>query len=281
MRLADPLVGPRLRKGPNRMATLVRALAGSAALALAGCQAYHPYGYGYGGTYTVPQGSYVPQGAMIGPGPQAQLQPMPYTDTPTLGTKSATSRPLPDSLKPEELVPGPRERSAPGQTGLTEPGADEIPKAGVDPAGSRPQAPGLRNFTDDSGDHSAQLGEDEEIPEPGRLQHAGAERPVGLGAALTEDDPSPFGYDNERYTWLQGLAEFDEQEGIWRIQYDPSEFADQYSGRLTLAKDDRLDSLLHKDVVRLRGRIDMDQRDVNQKPVYVIESAQKLRPKRR
>ena len=270
------------------MATLARARAGLAArmapalavLVFSGCMAYQPYGYG--GAYTVPGGTYVPQqGPMLAPTPAATLQPTPqaYSESPTLqpsgqaafpaseqSTVSAPSRPLPDSLG-EAGVPEPRPRPAPPTNSLTEEDADVISPRGIDPTGAQLLPPGVENLVAEETVAVPSLAGDHSIAEPGRL-----DQQIGTSTLATSKNPIPFGFDTEQYTWLRGVAEFDEQEGVWRVQYAPDQFVDQYSGVLTLAPDPRLDNLLNKDVVKVHGRIDMSRRDFNQKPMFVILS---------
>jgi hypothetical protein len=275
-----------------------------AILAFSGCMAYQPYGYG--GAYTVPGGTYVPQqGPMMAPTPAATLQPAPqaYSESPTLqptgqtfpsgqafppseqSTVSAPSRPLPDSLG-DTGVPEPRPRPSPPTNSLTEDGADDIMQPTIDPTGAQLLPPGVENLVAEETVATPSLIDDGSIAEPGRL-----DRRIGTSSLLTQDDPSPYAFDEEKFTWLRGLVDFNDREGVYRVQYGTDPTGDQYSGVLTLAPDPRLENLLIGDIVLVRGRVDVGRRDFNGKPVFVILSedeetdklrgVMKLQPKRR
>ena len=92
---------------------------------------------------------------------------------------------------------------------------------------------------------------------------------AGVGSLAQNVDDTPFRFDEKNYSWLRGIATFDDRQNLWRIQYG-TEKVDLYKGQLSIAHSEWLSGILNGDVVLLEGRIDLAQRGSEGKPKYVL-----------
>lgn len=92
--------------------------------------------------------------------------------------------------------------------------------------------------------------------------------------------PNPYAYDQNGYTWLRGVVDFDEQTGTWNLIYDlQPDRTDRYGGSVTLTGGQRLAILKPNDVVLIEGRFHGSERDQFGKPKYLVEHLARLVPR--
>lgn len=95
--------------------------------------------------------------------------------------------------------------------------------------------------------------------------------------AEASNTSSLFAYDGEKFSWIQGVVQFNPQDGSWRVQYsNRPDKGDLYGGVITLAKDERLKSLKPGDYVIVEGSPDVKTKDLAGKPLYIISNIAKL-----
>ncbi|MFK7777557.1 MAG: hypothetical protein QM501_05490 [Gimesia sp.] len=117
---------------------------------------------------------------------------------------------------------------------------------------------------------------------PAKFQTASFGLPAGFSnqTSITKS-PSPFSYDKQRYGWLRGVIEFDEQEKHWNITYNATpDKTDKFGGNIVLLDQGKLNHFKNGDVVLIDGKIDSSQQDRMGKPYYLISKIQKLVPKK-
>ena len=266
-------------------------------LLAAGCHSYSPYGYGYQGGYPMnadPAYSQMqpysqPAGTMGGQptlAPGATFPSQPRAVAPSPGGRYADAPPYqPSTAQPPGNLQQPNQYLPQGT-----PAAQ--PKIVPDPLGDDddlPQKPvganqsggvHLGTITDDSEDNLAQFGE-EAFAKPIQVRSASASITHG-GPAMRNASarPNPYKHDTGKYTWLRGVVGYDDQEGVWHVQYsDSPQQGDIYGGSLTMVPDGSLDKLIPDDVVYVEGRIDGNQRDRYGKPMYHVTKIERLIPK--
>lgn len=267
------------------MHSTFRAFLGLALLPAAGCQSFAPYGPGYPGNYPnnsgMPQGTNAPRGAASpagattwnGAGPPQYAAPNQGYPVASAAARSGPSQPMAGGAP--KLVPD--YPDSPGGQSATG-GTDEFPRRAGSPNSSGAQ---LDSSIDDSEENVATLGDDQFAP-PIPVRTASASNPIAAEPAApgTKPAPSPYLYDRKTYKWLRGVVDYDDQHKSWRITFNPDPAGSEpYGGNLTLVNDEQLDTLLASDVVLVEGRIEVDRLDHFGKPMYRVETVQRLRPK--
>ncbi len=292
------------------MPSRIIALAVLAMLANTGCQSYSPYGYGYGGSYSMPPaGTYAPAGppgtVVLPPGrsyppggayppgayppnttwqqprqlnmPPGKMTEVPIQNQPPAGG-SANQRLVPRYQDPNN---GPATLGSPSSN-LTDPEADEIPRGGLKkPLGmNSPSGVHLDNITDDSEENLAAFG-DEKFADPVPFRPASSTTTIDEPTRqIARSAPNPYSHDDKGYTWLRGKVDYDERDKAWHITYSPQPLGqDTYGGTLTLMDDEKLDALLANDVVLIEGAVDTSKRDRFGKPMYRVQRVLRLVPK--
>jgi hypothetical protein len=272
---------------------------GIAILAVTGCQAYNPYGFGPMGTYPgampmspAPGTTYVtppvtvPQGSTLPAAPGTALGSVPGQSS-HMDRSKLYGQPLPSTPAnggtPKGMVPDYRDPAAP--IGLGQPvrtpladDDDDFQKDIKNPTGK---------FTDDPDDAGASL-DNRQIPttldgfeEPVPFQPAAYTAEVAAASDTDESRPNPYAHDAQNYSWFRGVVEFDKQAQAWYLIYNPdTDVDDRFGGSITLAPNPKLNVLQPNDVVLIKGKIDEEQQDRFGKPVYQIDVAHRLVPKK-
>ena len=88
----------------------------------------------------------------------------------------------------------------------------------------------------------------------------------------------PYGHAPDG-AWFRGLLDFDEQENLWYLIYNPEPgINDPLGGMVTLVEHPQLSLLQGDDVVLIEGQFDASQLDVNGRPKYRVHSVRRLIP---
>ena len=105
-------------------------------------------------------------------------------------------------------------------------------------------------------------------------------RPASNSVTTTTARPNPYDYDREKYTWLRGVVDFDDEQQTWHIIYNlkPNKH-DRYGGSSTLASSPQLKGLQPNDIVLVEGRFDPSAPDNIGKPTYQVDHVARLVPK--
>ncbi len=258
----------------------------------AGPSMYGPgYGYGQGGGYPAgamgapvyggapgavynnpPPGTYLPGAA----GASAPVwQPAPAA---AVGTSPTTQFPVgQDKLVPSYSDPSTGTGGVPpadlGGSGnpLTDPDGDSIKR----PTGAVPNTtgPNAGALTDPGNERIAAL--DDQIRLPGTLQPA--------SNVQLHPTPNPYEHDRENFTWLRGIVNYDPGDRVWRMTYDDGRSGiDRYGGNLGLLPNDAYANVFRDQRVHyVEGYVDTRYQDRFGKPMYRVEAAERLQPKRK
>jgi hypothetical protein len=105
-------------------------------------------------------------------------------------------------------------------------------------------------------------------------------RPASNTVATSIPRPNPYDYDRQKYTWLRGVVDYDNEHQTWHIIYNlKPDKDDRYGGSSTLANSPQLSGLQPNDIVLVEGRFDLDSRDNIGKPTYQVDHVARLVPK--
>ncbi len=89
----------------------------------------------------------------------------------------------------------------------------------------------------------------------------------------------PYGRAPNGQDWFRGLIDFDEQENLWYLIYNPEpDIRDPQGGIITLIEHPHLSLLQGDDVVLIEGQFDLTQLDANNRPKYRANSVRRLVP---
>ncbi len=89
----------------------------------------------------------------------------------------------------------------------------------------------------------------------------------------------PYGRAPNGKAWFRGLIDFDEQENLWYLIYNPEpDINDPQGGMVTLVEHPHLSLLQGDDVVLVEGQFDPSQLDANGRPKYRANSVRRLVP---
>ena len=79
--------------------------------------------------------------------------------------------------------------------------------------------------------------------------------------------------------WFRGLIDFDEQENLWYLIYNPEpDINDPQGGMVTLVEHPHLNLIKGDDVVLIEGQFDPSQLDTNGRPKYRPNAVRRLIP---
>lgn len=111
-----------------------------------------------------------------------------------------------------------------------------------------------------------------------RYEPARSESRLQLASHPASSASEPYGYDAEKYRWLKGLVDYDEEQETWLLVYDVTpDVDDDFKGQITLAHSPMLDELNNNDAVLVEGRVDTSLRDSGTlKPQYRVERVQRI-----
>lgn len=206
------------------------------------------YGYPYGNSYgqpmyappqTINQGGY--GGAVGGPG----FLSIPETSAPA-------------------YAPGTYEQDIGDRTD----GFDKTDNAD-DPYYGSPregEVPTPRGFGDKIDDLGVQYNPSSEYGQP---------RPSSIQPVSANSAPVEYGFDSENYTWLRGVARYDDKLQAWYINYSPAA-QDRYRGNLILTgARESLEALRSGDMIDVQGHVDA-ARSEDSMPTYHIESLRRV-----
>jgi hypothetical protein len=242
------------------------------------------YGYGQGGYPAGPMGAPVYGGGISNPPPGTYLpgatgaapvwQPAPGAST---GTSPTTQFPVgQDRLVPNYNDPSTGAGGVPpadlGGSGnpLNDPDGDAIKR----PTGALPNnaGPNTSALTDPGNERIAAL--DDQIRLPGALQPA--------SDVTLQPTPNPYEHDRQNFTWLRGVVYYEPQDRVWRMKYDDGRSGiDRYGGDLGLLPNDAYANVFRDQRVHyVEGYVDTRYQDRNGKPMYHVELAERLQPKR-
>src|SRR5206468_3405507 len=84
--------------------------------------------------------------------------------------------------------------------------------------------------------------------------------------------PNPYDYDKKTFRWIRGVADYDEEQQVWYVVYNPDPARnDRYGGSICLVDHPKLSSLRRNDVVLVEGKVDAQSPDSLGKPKFQID----------
>lgn len=202
-----------------------------------------------------------------------------------LESKSANSTPPRPPRPLGATVPDPSEVQGSPES-LTGEDADSVPRppasqTSLEGDGAEPNTPydPLNNGDNETIEPIEKMGGEVEFPGPKRLGALEEDQAPPVARAPA-GGPNPYKFDAENYSWLRGVAEQDEENGLWRVRYCLDENVDHYNGILTLADDgDLLAALLPGDVILVKGKLDHAHRDPQNRSTFRVSTVSKLKPR--
>ncbi len=258
-------------------------LLGLMCLFATGCFSHGPYGHP--GAYVPPSTAMVPQPyGTIPSQPGTVWVPASPTGSSNLSAPEPTRRAAPTSFGDDgELDSG---KSVPTPTDLKKTPLPEVEASGFDEDASlerrgvrtsqrsRPAPPADEDFSSElePAEPEMSLADDEtELPKLG-VRSANFNTQVRANNVVPASAVADkYGYDDESYTWLKGVIEFNPKLQVWHLTYSQNpDGSDQFGGEVTLKNTAHFKYLRSGEAVRVEGKFDSQQVDRLGKPVYEV-----------
>lgn len=262
-------------------------LCGFVILVGAGCRTYSPYGCGTAGCcpgpMTMPSSPYPPSGPILTPSSPTTF---PQGSTPQ-GFGSNAPPYNPGTTTPTGNVPNYPDPNGPSaQKAKQNQIRDDFENSNEQFNDKSLESKKLRDMEEDTGGNNSSYtpkSDDEfESPTPFKaIVKTSGESFDGDGpeTGVQGNRPNPYLHDAKSYSWLRGIASYDEDEQVWYLIYNPDpDENDKYKGSIALADHPTLSALQQNEVYLVEGKVDSEQDGRYGKPKYVIQVIHHLVP---